>query len=467
MASAFIAPVMRCASLPARSRTIVGMLRMPKRAATSGSASVSTFATTTRPERSRAMASSSGATARHGPHQAAQKSTRTGTGAGGELVELLGAPHRDGRRQRKERRFACAHLATSRRRTAGTRLRREQDWQSTIMLQQCARRFRTQEDRATMRRGRAARAFADRQADRRERLRRAGAAHRGARPPRRRPHRAAHRRHAPAAAARGALRARRRGRRTTPPLYRYGAVAGLDGAREAFAARLARARLRARRRSSPRRDVLVGVRRHARALLRARARSSIRATRCSSRRRTGRSRSASLRAAGARARRGPADDAPLRRSRRRRGGPARRGDHAAHARDLPHHAEQPGRQGPLARAARRHRASSRVARGLWVLADEVYADYVYEGAHASIARLDGMAERTISVYSLSKSHALAGVRVGFAVGPSRVIAVARRISTHTIFNVPVAAQRLALAALREPRDVARRGARATIARRGT
>ena len=75
---------------------------------------------------------------------------------------------------------------------------------------------------------------------------------------------------------------------------------------------------------------------------------------------------------------------------------------------------------------------------------------MYEGAHASIARLDGMAERTLTVYSLSKSHALAGARVGFAVGPSRVMTVARRISTHTVFNVPVAAQRVALAALEEP-----------------
>ncbi len=89
------------------------------------------------------------------------------------------------------------------------------------------------------------------------------------------------------------------------------------------------------------------------------------------------------------------------------------------------------------------------ARGLWVLADEVYADYVYEGVHASIARLDGMRERTLSIYSLSKSHALAGVRVGLVIGPSRVIDVARRIATHTVFNVPVATQHLALAALRE------------------
>jgi aspartate/methionine/tyrosine aminotransferase len=89
-------------------------------------------------------------------------------------------------------------------------------------------------------------------------------------------------------------------------------------------------------------------------------------------------------------------------------------------------------------------------RGLWVIADEVYADYVYGGEHASIARIAGMADRTISIYSLSKSHALAGARVGFAVGPSRAIGVARRVATHTVFNVPVAAQRLAIAALAQP-----------------
>jgi aspartate/methionine/tyrosine aminotransferase len=87
------------------------------------------------------------------------------------------------------------------------------------------------------------------------------------------------------------------------------------------------------------------------------------------------------------------------------------------------------------------------ARDLWVLSDEVYSDYVYEGAHASIARLDGMAERTISAYSLSKSHALAGARVGFVVAPEAVVALARRVATHTVFNVPVASQRVALAAL--------------------
>jgi aspartate/methionine/tyrosine aminotransferase len=92
-------------------------------------------------------------------------------------------------------------------------------------------------------------------------------------------------------------------------------------------------------------------------------------------------------------------------------------------------------------------AALAVARDLWVLSDEVYADYVYEGGHGSIARMPGMSERTLSAYSLSKSHALAGARVGFLVAPERVVAVARRVATHTVFNVPVASQRVALAAL--------------------
>ncbi len=88
-------------------------------------------------------------------------------------------------------------------------------------------------------------------------------------------------------------------------------------------------------------------------------------------------------------------------------------------------------------------------RDLWVIADEVYADYAYEGAHRSIARLPGMAERAVSAYSLSKSHALAGLRVGYVAGPEALIAAARKVATHTVFNVPVVAQRAAEAAITE------------------
>lgn len=90
-----------------------------------------------------------------------------------------------------------------------------------------------------------------------------------------------------------------------------------------------------------------------------------------------------------------------------------------------------------------------VERDLWVIADEVYADYTFNLPHTSIARLPGMAERTVTAYSFSKSHALAGARVGYVVAPERVVAATRKASTHSVFNVPVLMQRAALRALEE------------------
>jgi len=90
-----------------------------------------------------------------------------------------------------------------------------------------------------------------------------------------------------------------------------------------------------------------------------------------------------------------------------------------------------------------------VERDLWVFADEVYADYVYEGEAISLATLAGMADRTLTAFSFSKSHALAGARIGYVIGPRAVVAAARKVSVHTAFNVPVAMQRVAFAALRD------------------
>lgn len=87
---------------------------------------------------------------------------------------------------------------------------------------------------------------------------------------------------------------------------------------------------------------------------------------------------------------------------------------------------------------------------LWVFADEVYADTLFDGReHVSIATLPGMRERTVTLHSLSKSHALAGLRIGFVVADGAVIAATRRVSTHSAFNVSVAMQRAANAALED------------------
>ena len=95
--------------------------------------------------------------------------------------------------------------------------------------------------------------------------------------------------------------------------------------------------------------------------------------------------------------------------------------------------------GAIAEVALRH--------DLWVLADEVYEDYVYDGAHRSIAALPEMAARTVTVFSFSKSYAQAGLRVGYAVGPPAAMAAIRKMANHSVYNVPQAMQKAALAAL--------------------
>jgi aspartate/methionine/tyrosine aminotransferase len=88
------------------------------------------------------------------------------------------------------------------------------------------------------------------------------------------------------------------------------------------------------------------------------------------------------------------------------------------------------------------------AAGLWILADEVYEDYTFDGRpHLSIAALPGMARRTLTGYSFSKSYGQAGLRVGYVVGPAGEIAALRRLGNHSIYSVPRAMQHAARAAL--------------------
>src|ERR1700752_3269909 len=58
---------------------------------------------------------------------------------------------------------------------------------------------------------------------------------------------------------------------------------------------------------------------------------------------------------------------------------------------------------------------------LWVIADEIYARILFSGAYKSIWSLPGMAERTVIIDGFSKSFAMTGWRLGYAVAPQRVI----------------------------------------------
>jgi len=73
---------------------------------------------------------------------------------------------------------------------------------------------------------------------------------------------------------------------------------------------------------------------------------------------------------------------------------------------------------------------------LWVVSDEVYAGLVFEGRHISIASFEGMAARTVTLGSLSKSHAMTGWRAGWAMGPEAFIAHMFNLTMCMNFGLP-------------------------------
>ena len=73
---------------------------------------------------------------------------------------------------------------------------------------------------------------------------------------------------------------------------------------------------------------------------------------------------------------------------------------------------------------------------LWLISDEVYDSQIWSGIHISPRALPGMAERTLVVGSMSKSHAMTGSRVGWICGPKDAIAHLENLATHTTYGVP-------------------------------
>ena len=86
---------------------------------------------------------------------------------------------------------------------------------------------------------------------------------------------------------------------------------------------------------------------------------------------------------------------------------------------------------------------------LWVISDEVYAPLCFERAHTPIAGLDGMADRAVTVSSLSKSHAMTGWRVGWLVGPQQMIDHAQNLALVMVYGLPGFIQQAAVTAFEE------------------
>src|SRR5215203_2829077 len=104
--------------------------------------------------------------------------------------------------------------------------------------------------------------------------------------------------------------------------------------------------------------------------------------------------------------------------------------------------------GVLTRADLERLAQIAKDKNLLVVSDEAYEDVVYKGEHVSIASLPGMYDRTIPVYTLSKSYAITGVRVGyFAIKDPALRDRALKIILYTTSNVSSIAQYGALGAM--------------------
>lgn len=84
---------------------------------------------------------------------------------------------------------------------------------------------------------------------------------------------------------------------------------------------------------------------------------------------------------------------------------------------------------------------------LLVVSDEIYAELSYDGKHASISNCENMWERTVVINGFSKSFAMTGWRLGFALGPEDIIGAMLKIHQYTMMCASTLAQYGALEAL--------------------
>lgn len=99
-------------------------------------------------------------------------------------------------------------------------------------------------------------------------------------------------------------------------------------------------------------------------------------------------------------------------------------------------------------------AAIAVERDLWVISDEVYASLTFDRPHISIASLPGMAERTVTIGSLSKSHAMTGWRVGWIAGNSHLVGHVERLELSMLYGLPGFIQQAAITALERHEEIA-------------
>lgn len=86
---------------------------------------------------------------------------------------------------------------------------------------------------------------------------------------------------------------------------------------------------------------------------------------------------------------------------------------------------------------------------IMVLSDEIYGELRYgEEKHTPFSKIEGMRERTVVVNGFSKTFAMTGWRLGYALGPERIIKLMTKVHQYGIMSAPTTAQHAAIEALR-------------------
>jgi len=91
-------------------------------------------------------------------------------------------------------------------------------------------------------------------------------------------------------------------------------------------------------------------------------------------------------------------------------------------------------------------------RGIYLLTDECYCHFLYEGSPFSIASLPGAKETVLIAGTLSKTYAMTGWRVGFGLVPQPVAGAMLKLQSHSTSNPTSISQKAGVEALRGPQD---------------
>ena len=90
--------------------------------------------------------------------------------------------------------------------------------------------------------------------------------------------------------------------------------------------------------------------------------------------------------------------------------------------------------------------------GIFLLTDECYSHFLYDGRPWSVASIPGSKSTVLVAGTVSKTYAMTGWRIGYALAPEPIIGAMMKLQSHSTSNPTSIAQKAAVEALRGPQD---------------